>query len=147
MSRVELRDMLPGGLGNYQFAINHDEEDAFGTTLAVEKTASTSGVSFIRQIGDASMSPLTIKGTILQRAQLQKLYLYHGACMGTDGLPKRTLIFVDQLGSEFEVLILSFLPKRERLADNPRGATPDERLVKWTYTLSMDIVRTLGNWP
>lgn len=144
--RCQFIDLQAGGLGTYDWALNHDAEEGFGATQQLERTAPTSGVGFVRQIGDPSPLTRTLRGSILARAQLQKFWAYYNVTAGKSGT-RRTIRFRDPLGGIFEVLVTSFVPVMERVAMNRRGTTADEKLVKWTYTLTLEVVNVVSGWP
>lgn len=132
-----------GAQGTYEWPINHAEEEPSARTLNIERSSPTSGVGFVRQVGDPSPIVRQLKGTILQRTQRQKFDTFFEICAGLGPGPQRTIHFMDQLAGRFEVLITSWLPTAHRAAVNPRGATADERLIYWTYDLTMEVLNTI----
>lgn len=147
MPRCHFVDVMGGGIGDYLWPINHSSEDESGATLALTRTAPVSGIGFVRQVGDPSPLVRRLKGTILERSQYQKFWDYFFLCMGLGPGPQRSVHFIDQLGSRFEVLITGYNPVYTRTSSNPRGATPDERLVYWNYDLSLEVLNVIENWP
>lgn len=149
MARCHFIDVYAGGesLGDYPWPINHSSEDEGGATLNIERTAPTASVGFVRQLGDPSPYTKRLRGTILDRSQLQKMWEFFQVCVGLGPGPHRTIHWVDQLGGRFEVMFLSFNPVAVRTSSNPRGATADEKLVYWTYDLQLEVINVIENWP
>lgn len=149
MPRVQLIDVWngAGALGTYNFHINHSEEDEFGVKVSYQRTATTAGVGFVRQMGEPQPAIFRLKGTILQRVQYQEMWSYWYEANGAAVGPARTLHFVDQLSARFEVLFTAFNPIRHRAGLNPRGATPNEKLVYWTYEMELEVIRDISGWP
>lgn len=147
MARVKFIDVLDGGIGEYPWAINHEAEEEFGAALSITRTAPTSGVGFVRQLGDPQPLLRRLKGTILDRSQYEKMWSYFFICTGLGPGPQRTIHFVDQLGASFEGLITVFNPIAVRASNNPRGQTADEKLVYWTYDLTFEVINVVSGWP
>lgn len=149
MSRVKFIDVYTGpeSIGEYQWQINHSEEEPTGATLNVDHTAPTSGVGFVRQIGDPEPYTRHVKGTILDRPQFQKFWTYFAICVGLGPGPQRTIHWVDQLNARFEILFTSFVPQYHRAARNPHGTTDDEKLSYWTYDATFEVLNVISNWP
>jgi hypothetical protein len=146
LGRNSFIDVMPGGLGEYVWQMNHEDEDEGGTEIGVDVTAPVGGVGFVRQIGEASPMALRWRGTILERSQHQKMWDYFNICAGRNG-PRRTIHLVDFSGARYEGLLTRFNPVRKRAAKNPRGATANEKLYYWTYDLQFDVTKVVAGWP
>lgn len=146
MARVQFIDLWgsTGALGTYNWPINHNEEDEGGRDVSIERTATTNGTSFVRQIGEVSPEIFRWKGTILQTAQFDKFEAYFAESNGLGAGPRRTIHLVDQLARRFEVWFNSWKPIRHRAARNPRGGSADEKLVYWTYSVEFEVVRRVS---
>lgn len=127
-------------LADYDFEINPSEEEPEQNRLSIERTATTDGVGFVRQQGDSSPKTKTFTGSILTQTQKDAMDDYRDACAGR-GTPSRTVFFTDPDGTQYEVMITNFAPRRIRVVRNPRDPA---LLWKWTYTLEMDIVAVVG---
>jgi len=130
MTRERFRDSA-AILADYTFEINHSDEDSQQNTLNMQRSAVTTGVGFVRQQGEPGPRILSYSGTILTTSQYDAMMSYAEACA------TRTIFFRDVEGTEYEVLITSFTPKRERVAVNPRQS---DILWKWSYQLQMEII-------
>lgn len=126
------RDPL-GVVPNYEFHINHSDEDAQEKKRNIETTAPTTGVGFVRQQGAASPETLRYSGTILHKAQKDAMDAWFDLC------ENQTVFFRDFTGREMEVEILSFNPVRKRAAGNPQDPV-NAPLHYWTYTLEMQVI-------
>jgi len=146
MARVQFIDLWggAGALGTYNWPINHNEEDEGGLELSIERTATTNGTSFIRQIGEVSPETLRWKGAILQKAQKDMFDSFFAESNGLGSGPRRTIHLVDQLAQRAEVWFTSWKPLRHRASRNPRGSTADEKLVYWTYSAEFEVVRRVS---
>lgn len=120
-----------GVLPDYEWEINHSDEDSQQTIINLERTAPTTGVGFVRQQGQMSPRTLNFSGSILTQSQFDWMTLYALACS------TRTIFFRDVSGVEYEVLITNFSPKRQRVAWNSREPG---LLWKWSYQISMEII-------
>lgn len=128
--RERFRDSA-GVLADYEFEINHAEEDAEERSINVERTAPTSGMGFVRQQGEPSPRVLRYQGSILTTAQYEAMGAYVAACK------TRTIFFRDVDGTEYEVLVTNFAPQRKRVAWNSREPN---LLWKWDYRLEMEVI-------
>lgn len=146
LGRNSLIDMMPGGIGEYVWHLNHEAEDEAGAEVNVQRTAPVGGIGFARQIGEESPKLLRWRGTILQRTQLQSMWDYFAICAGRSG-PRRTIHLVDFSGARFEVLFTRFNPVRQRATRNPRGANENEKRYYWTYDLQFEVVRVISGYP
>ena len=118
-------------LADYEFDINHHEEDGTGQTRNITRTAPTSGVGFVRQQGDRSPPTFKFLGTIMKQSQFDAMQAYFEAC------DNRTVFFRDYLGDEYEVIITVFDTTRQAVLRNSRD--PSIRHI-WKYRLEMEIV-------
>jgi hypothetical protein len=133
-----------GAQGTYNWPINHAEEDARSRQITVERTATTDGIGFVRQLGAVSPYTLRWKGTILDKSQHDKMMAYFDESNGLGSGPRRTVHLVDQLGIRYEGWFTMFNPIRVRTSSNPRGTTPEERMVYWTYDMEFEVVRIVS---
>jgi hypothetical protein len=132
-----------GALGTYQWHIGHDaEQDAGSRQINVSRTVLTNpNKGWIRQIGEVTPQIFHLTGTILDQAQHDKLWDYFNESNGLGAGPQRTIHFRDQLADEYEVWFTAYKPIRQRTVRNPRGTTPDNRLVYWTYDVELEVIR------
>lgn len=131
MPREQFRDAA-SILSTYQFAINHYTEDGLDFSRSVERTAVTTGPAFVLQQGEVTKGTFRYSGTILQQAQFDAMKAYFDACQN------RTVFFADFTGTEYEVLITRFNPKRVACAHNPQD--PSIPFHYYTYDLEMEII-------
>lgn len=146
MARDQFIDLLPGGLGTYSWPINHSEEDESGMSASIQRTAPVDGMGFVYQISETSPLVLRWKGTVLQHSQILKMWQFYGICQGAYG-NRRTIHILDFAGGHYEVLFNSFQPVRNRVAYNPRAEREIDKLIKWTYSMEMDVIRVITGWP
>lgn len=138
--RDTLIDVMPGGLGEYQFPINHETEDEFGGERSIEHTAPTSNVGAVRQQGDDGPLVMRLQGRILHKAMHQTLQNFF------EQSRTRTMRFRDFEGEEYEVLITAYKAKRQGVVLNSKDLT-NARLHIYSYTLQMEIIRVIsGTW-
>lgn len=119
-------------LGEYEWQIMWDEEEGEELTRNLERTAVTSGVGFVRQQGADSPQLFRFSGKILEQNQYDKMKAYYEASR------LRTVFFRDFTGTEYEVLITKFNPKRRRTLHNPRDTSIP--LHFWEYEIEMERV-------
>lgn len=137
------RDTLvdPSGVvGTYVFDIGHDEEEEFGSTTSIERTANTSGTGVVMQAGEPVIDPIRITGKAMKLSQYQKLVAFERQSK------LNTLIWTDFFGDSYEVVISSFKAKRVRTLLNRRDL-PNMRYHIYQYTLEMTVVTVrAGAW-
>lgn len=132
MARTANRFIASNG-ATYDWLINHDEEEALGRTRNIERTALLKGTGLVLQQADDGNLQIKVSGTIFHKSQV----------MAFDTWMKRTktetIHFRDFAGDEYEVVITSFQPKRQRTLLNPRdpGNAP---LWFWKYTMEMEVI-------
>lgn len=137
--RCQLVDPAPGGAGVYAWETNYDTEDSFGSRRNVQRTATTNGVNVVRQQGDDEPIVIKVQGVILRKNQHQRFIDMFVAGKS------RTLHFIDFEGHEYEVLLLAYLPTRQRTSRNP--ADPTILLHYYKYTMEMEVTRVIsGPW-
>jgi len=122
----------------YSWAINHAEEEATGKDRTFEHTAPTAhgsdpGVGLIRQQGSEGPMVLKYSGTILSLAQHQEFVAWFNLCR------TQSIWFRDFAGDEYEVIISSYAPKRERVMHNPRGGETARNFII-RYSISMEVL-------
>lgn len=129
-----------GAVGAYVFDIGHDEEDEFGSTTAIERTANTAGTGLVMQAGEPSIDPIRITGKAMKLSQYQKLVAFERQSK------LNTLIWTDFFGDSYEVVISSFKAKRVRTLFNRRDPA-NMRYHIYQYTLEMTVVTVrAGAW-
>lgn len=131
MARERFRDAAGGGLAEYEFTVNHSEEEGADYNRNVTRQAVTTGPAFVLQQGPTGYGVFHFTGTILTQEQYDAMTAYYAVC------ESRTVFFRDFTGDEFEVVITRFSPQRRRTVRNPRE--PD-LLHYWTYTLEMEVI-------
>jgi len=129
--RERFRDAA-GVLADYEFQVNHSEEEGFDFRRNLERTTTTSGVGFVRQQGDDSPALLRFTGTILHQNQYNQMAAYYIASQ------TRTIFFRDFTGTEYEVMITAWNPVRKRTLKNPRDQSIN--LHYFSYTLEMEVI-------
>lgn len=139
--RVPNQFIDPAGVvPTYLWDVNHDEEEGFGKSRAIEHTANTGNTGLVRQQGSQEPMLLKLSGTILKLDQYNKFWLWWTLC------DYRTFHYQDFTGFRAEVLITDFQPKKVRAAKNNRGGT-DNPLHYWKYTMTMEVITFVANAP
>lgn len=124
----------------YDWALNYFEEESFGKTRNIERTAPTSGTGLIKQQSDDGPLIFKARGTILLKAQVQEFIKWWKLC------ETQTINFKDFTGDEYEVLITSFQPTRQYTLKNMRDPV-NAPLWYWKYELELEVVRVIsGLW-
>lgn len=137
MTRVANKFSDPGGpLADYQWEINHNEEEQSGKTRNIEESANTAGTGLVKQQGDDGPLRFEYSGSILRETQLTTMLKYFQACK------TRTVIFTDFAGDQYEVLVTSFQPTRKRTLRNPRDQA-NAPLHYWTYKIALEVITIL----
>jgi len=130
MARNRFKDPA-GRRASYDWAVNHNEEDATSFKHNIETTPSTSGRTLIRQQGADSPAILKYSGTILRHEQVEEMGEWFDLCYG------QTIEFRDCSGDEYEVFITAWDPKKERVVANPRDSG---RPWIWRYSIEMQVI-------
>ncbi len=124
---------------SWNWPVNHGSEDETGVARSVQHGAKTAGGLVLQQADD---QPLVFKysGVIFHKSQVTEMIRWYKLC------EKQTIILKDFAGDEYEVLITSFKPTRERTIRNPRDFA-NAPLWFWRYTIDMEVVRVIsGIW-
>lgn len=125
----------------YPWPINHLTEENAGRSRAITRGAPTgTNVGLNRTQGDPSPVLLTLKGTMLTKAQRDETIRWWGKC------DTHTIYFKDFEGAEYEVLITNFVPTRRAVARNQKDLA---NMPTWVidYTIEMEVVRVIsGPW-
>jgi hypothetical protein len=116
----------------YDWAINHDEEEANGKTRTISRTAPTGNVGLVKQQGDDGPFLLKLSGKITSRSQFSAFWAWYALCR------TQTIVFKDFDAQEYEVQITSFLPQRHRTLMRA-GKNPGN--YYWTYSMEMEVYR------
>ena len=119
MARDAFRDAagtINGG-ALWEWPVGHEEEDPMDKSLALTRSAVTSGVGYVRQQGTPTPTVVKLKGWIKTKSQLEIMEAFYNACAGI-GTPSRTVFYRDVEGVEHEVLITDFKPQRVRSLSN-----------------------------
>lgn len=128
----------PRGGGRYFWQVNHSEEEEVGVERPANVIGRVGGGYIIQQGADGPLV-LRLAGTIFHQAQFNAMRDF--ALLSKS----QTVYFTDFTGGEFEVLITSFKPTRQRTARNPRD--PSIPLHFWRYTIEMQVIHvTAGDW-
>lgn len=122
-----------GDRANYDWAINHSEEQEFGKGRNIEHGANTANTGYVRQQSDDGPMTLRLSGTILTKAQVVEMIAWYNLC------ETQTIYFEDFTGDKYEVVISSFKPIRRRTVSNPRDRV-NAPYWYWTYDIEMDVV-------
>jgi methyltransferase-like protein len=137
--RVKLIDPAPGGLGEYSFEINNEDEE-MGAKRNVDSFMNTSGQGWIIQQGQDDPPNIQISGKMLTKNQNQRLTQFYNRCA------QHTMYYQDFEGQTYEVMITGYSPKRLRASRNPRGGAVNP-LHYYSYTLEMLVVTVIsGDW-
>lgn len=121
----------------YNFQVNHDEEETFGRTRNVTKTANTANTGLVRQQGARDALTLHLSGKLLHAAQHDEMWAWYELC------DEQTIYFEDFVGTTFEVTITSFNPVRKRVVRN-QADIANAPMHYWAYTLELDVVRIVS---
>lgn len=119
----------------YEWPINHKQEDEFGKRRNIEQTANTGNTGHVRQQGSKSPLSLKLQGTILTRDFLFAMRLWFELC------EDQTIEFHDYTGQQYEVIITAFNPTRVRGQNHKDPVYAPNHY--WTYSIEMDVVRVL----
>jgi hypothetical protein len=139
VARTPNRFFDPSDSTEYLWPINHLEEDDIGITTGISTSAPTSGIGLVRQQGEDSAMSIIVRGTILTLAQHQTFIAWKARSRN------HTIYFTDFAGEQYEVLIKSYLPRRERVQKNPRDPLMPNYVIR--YTMEMDVIQALsGSW-
>lgn len=123
----------------YDFTINHNEEDQFGRARNIEASAPTGDGPLTLQQGDDEPMVIVLKGKILDAAQ-------HAQFISWMALGRtQTIYYRDAFGEEFEVLPTSYMPKRNRVAANPRDPSIPWHIYEYEMRLHVIAFRA-GPW-
>jgi hypothetical protein len=123
----------PAGVkDDYDWLVNHTEEEDAGKTRTITRTAPTSNVGLVKQQGEEGPSILRFSGTILDRSQFRAFWEWYMLCN------TQTIHFRDFDEQVYEVQITSFVPKRVRKLLSPQrdASLPNHY---WTYTMEMEV--------
>lgn len=131
--RDTLIDPAPGGLGTYEFEINHQDEEEYGNERQLTVTRNTADGIAITQQGDSAVQQRTLTGTILTKDQHEKLAAFTKKSGRLD--PTNTLIFRDFFGEEYEVLIQAYRVKPVGVMRNPRDPGMRKHILRFTMVL------------
>jgi hypothetical protein len=130
--RNRFTDRAPGGLGSYDWHVNHDEEEDGGKNREITLSANTSGLGLVRQQGAPDPFTFKLSGAILHQDQYTKFWRYFDACQS------RTIFWRDFTGDEYEVVITSFTPRRIRGQNTADPTIPHHF---WRYTMELQVLR------
>jgi hypothetical protein len=134
MARDRFRDgaaILP----TYEWDIGHETEDPVDNAANLERTALTTGESFVRQQGAPSPTIYKLSGWAIEPEQVEKMEAYYNACQGIGGTPARTIFWQDISGTEYEVLITDWAP--QRLIGRAGGTGLN---YVWKYSVTIEII-------
>jgi hypothetical protein len=138
MARNRFTD--PATADYYDWQVNHSEEDEFGKRRNIEHGATTSNLGFVKQQSDDSPLILRLRGTIFHKAQLEEMIAWWK--LSED----QTIYFLDFAGDEYEVVVTSFLPTRQRTTKNPRDYA-NAPYWYWKYEMEMEVIAIRdGSW-
>lgn len=132
--RAQFQDPAPGGLGVYTWTVMWTEEEGRDQRRALERTAITSGVGFVRQQGEDTPMTFKFTGTILNASQKAAFDSYYEVSRA------RTIFFLDFENVRHEVMFTAWNPQRKRTLHNPRDASIP--LHYWTYSLELEVIRS-----
>lgn len=117
----------------YAWEFNHLTEDTVEMVRNINESAPTSLGGLIRQQQANSPMRFTYSGTALTRHQHQQMLRWWQKC------EHYTIHLTDFAGDVYEILIVSYQPKRRAVALNPRerGANPSVGAPLWVYDFSL----------
>lgn len=135
MPRVANRFQDPAGVvSNYDWPLNHSEEDQFGKQRSIEHSAPTATTGLIRQQGADSPMILSLSGTILRETHYQAMWEWWKLS------ETQTIYFHDFAGDSYEVIFTTFQPVRHRTIRNPQDFT-NAPYHFWRYRMELEVVR------
>lgn len=148
MTVIHNKFIDPVTLTEYQWPINHSEEDEAGPERSIEHTAPTGtqsgqggsggAVGLVRQEGDVTPVVWNLRGKIFDPAQHAQFITWFERCS------RRTIFWSDPAGDVYEVRIVSYKPKRRGVARNPHY--PDVPWI-WEYSMLIEVVDAItGPW-
>jgi len=123
-----------GGLGTYNWAVNHLEEEGPSRTNNVEFDGRSDGMGVIPTAGEWEPLILTLTGTILHRSQNVQFWKWRH-------IP-RSFRFLSFEGEYYEVSMLSYEPKKRAVAMNNADPTNMPAYVI-EYTMQLWIITIL----
>lgn len=124
----------------YDWAINHREEEAFGKTRNIERTAPTGNTGLVKQQGDDGPLLIKVKGTALRKSQVEQ-FIDWFKLTGS-----QTIHFKDFTGDEYEVVINSFLPQRLYTSGNMNDPA-NAPYHYYAYDMEMEVITIIsGIW-
>lgn len=140
MARTPARFTNPITSATYDWPINHNEEEDSGRVSEMTFEANSSNVGLVGTQGELQPLVLKYQGTILTEAQVIAMLGWFALCR------TQTIYYTDPAGDQYEVVIASFLPRRQRVARNQRDLVNAETFI-WKYTIEMAVVRVIsGLW-
>lgn len=137
MAVVKNRFLDPANGNEYTWHINHgwDGDENSGLQLPVSWATSTGGAP-VPQYGEIQPSTMTLRGTILHRAQHEAMQIW------TALSANQTIYFRDFDNIEYEVVIQKFSWSRQGCMRNPSDPTMPFHTIK--YELEMSILGVVG---
>lgn len=123
----------PSNGESYEWHLGHSDEEASGKARVIQESANTGNTGLVKQQGDVQPMVIKVSGTILHKKQIEEFWRWFELC------ETQTIYYVDFAGEEYEVIITSFLPKRQGTVKNPRDFA-NAPYHYWTYSLAMEVI-------
>lgn len=132
MAAVKNRFLNPANGAVYTWHINHgwDGEERSGVELPVTWSASTGGAP-LPQYGEQQPQTLTLKGTILHRAQHEAFQVWATVSQS------QSIYFRDFDMTEFEVVINRYQWTRVGVSSNPADPTMPLNIYRYEMLLTV----------
>lgn len=128
---------------DYSWDTNHTTEESPGKSRTINHAGSTSrttNTGLVKQQGDDGPLLIKLKGTMFKLTQVEYTIGFWQLCNS------QTIYYKDFSGSEYEVIITSFVPVKKGVAKNPRDKV-NAPLWIWEYSIDMEVVKVLsGEW-
>jgi hypothetical protein len=122
----------PADNSHYDWPQNHTDEEGMGKARNITRAANTGNTGAVKQQGDDGPLVVSLSGKIQHRAQLQAFWLWFNLCK------TQTIYFRDFDSQEYEVQIVSFVPKRIRKLSFS-GKDPSMPYHYYEYTMTMEV--------
>ena len=126
-------DPVSGGLGTYEWHVNHLEQDGPHRPNNIEFAGRSDGQGVVGTGGEWEPLILTLTGRILHRAQNVEFWKWRHLT--------NSFRFVDFEGNTYEVAMIGYEPKKIRVAQNHADANMPSYIMEYTMQLwILDIV-------
>lgn len=125
----------PAGVkAQYQWTINHEKEEEVDNSRGLTDGAPTSDIGLLPQQGPPKPLKFTWEGKLFTQADKNAMDSWWVLC------ESQSIYLIDFAGSEYEIVIEDWKPKRVGVAWNKRGQIP----FLWEYTIVIRVLTVLS---